>query len=156
MLGMGEFAITTSPGAVLCCIGLGSCIAVCMYDRLVKVGGMIHIVLPHHAGPQDERSVRYANVAVPFLLEQMIKKGGVRERLTVKIAGGAQMTIAAGLKDSFRTGEKNLAEIKEALQKVQLPIAAADTGGNMGRTVRMYIDSGKVAVKTIGGNIKEI
>ncbi len=156
MLGMGEFAVTASPGAMLCCIGLGSCVAVCVYDRMAKVGGMVHIVLPHHPGPPDGNPGRYANIAVPHLLGEVMKKGGAKDRLTIKIAGGAQMVLAPGLKDTFHTGERNLAEVKAALQKEQLPLVAADTGGNMGRTVRMYVDSGKITVRTIGGGVKEL
>jgi chemotaxis protein CheD len=155
VLGMGDYAVTASPGAVLCCIGLGSCIAICVYDHMVKIGGMVHVVLPH-TGTPDGHPMKYANTAVPFLLQEMIKKGGVKDRLTIKIAGGAQMALSPGLRDSFRTGERNLEEIKAALQRERVSIAAGDTGGNMGRTVRMYVDTGKVTVRTIGGSVKEL
>lgn len=66
------------------------------------------------------------------------------------------MTVAAGLRDTFKTGERNLANIKEALEKENLNLAAADVGGNLGRTVRMYLDTGKVTVKTVNGDPREI
>jgi len=155
MLGMGEYAVTASPGAVLCCIGLGSCIAICMYDYVARIGGMVHIVLPH-TGTPDGHPTKYANTAVPFLLQEVVKKGGSRDRLTIKVAGGAQMAIAPGLRDSFHTGERNLEEIKTALQKERVCITAGDTGGSAGRTVRMFVDTGKVTVRTIGGSVKEL
>jgi chemotaxis protein CheD len=156
VLGMGEHAVSASPGAVLACIGLGSCIAVCIYDRLVKVGGMVHVVLPRHDGPVDGNWGKFANTAVPQLLGQVIKNGGMKYRLTVKIAGGAQMTHAPGLRDTFRTGERNLAEVKAALLQENVLLAEADVGGNTGRTVKMYIDTGTITVKTVGGIEREL
>lgn len=156
VVGMGEIVVTASPDAVLSCIGLGSCVAVCAYDRLVKVGGMAHVVLPQHNGLPGSNYAKYADTAVPLLLEEMNKKGGVKSRLIVKIAGGAQMTVAPGLRDTFKTGEKNLAQIMLVLQREKIALAVADTGGNLGRTVRLYVDTGKVTVKTANGIAQEL
>jgi chemotaxis protein CheD len=156
VVGMGEIVVTASPDAVLSCIGLGSCIAVCAYDRLAKVGGMAHVVLPQYNGLPGSNYAKFADTAVPLLLEEMNKKGGVKSRLIVKIAGGAQMTVAPGLRDTFKTGERNLAQIMLVLQRKQIALAAADTGGNLGRTVRLYVDTGKVTVKTANGIAQEL
>lgn len=156
VLGMGEYAVSSAPGTVLTCIGLGSCIAVCIYDRLSRIGGMAHVVLPRHDNPPDGTLGRYANTAVPYLLGQVIQNGGIKSRITVKITGGAQMTQAPGLRDTFKTGERNLAEVKAALEKENIRLAAADVGGTTGRTVRMYIDTGMVTVKTVGGLAREL
>jgi chemotaxis protein CheD len=156
VVGMGEIVVTASPDAVLSCIGLGSCIAVCAYDRLAKVGGMAHVVLPQYNGLPGSNYAKFADTAVPLLLEEMNKKGGVKSRLIVKIAGGAQMTVAPGLRDTFKTGERNLAQIMLVLQGKKIALAAADTGGNLGRTVRLYVDTGKVTVKTANGIAQEL
>jgi chemotaxis protein CheD len=156
VVGMGEIVVTASPDAVLSCIGLGSCIAVCAYDRLAKVGGMAHVVLPQYNGLPGSNYAKFADTAVPLLLEEMNKKGSVKSRLIVKIAGGAQMTVAPGLRDTFKTGERNLAQIMLVLQRKQIALAAADTGGNLGRTVRLYVDTGKVTVKTANGIAQEL
>jgi chemotaxis protein CheD len=156
VLGMGELSVSSSVSAVLTCIGLGSCIAVCIYDRLAKVGGMVHVVLPRRDGPPDNNPGRYANIAVPHLLGLVLNNGGMKHRLTVKIAGGAQMTTAPGLRDTFRTGERNLAEVKAALEHENISLAAADVGGTMGRTVKLYVESGKITVKTVGGIAREL
>ena len=156
IVGMGELRVSGSPDAILSCIGLGSCIAVFAYDRLVKVGGLVHIVLPRYDGADGNGNIKYANIAVPHLLAEVEKQGAIRSRLTVKIAGGAQMTQAPGLRDTFRTGERNLAEVMAALLKEKVPMAAADTGGTAGRTVKMYLATGKVMVKTVGGVAREL
>ena len=156
VVGMGEIVVTASPDAVLSCIGLGSCIAVCAYDRLAKVGGMAHVVLPQYNGLPGSNYAKFADTAVPLLLEEMNKKCGVKSRLIVKIAGGAQMTVAPGLRDTFKTGERNLAQIILVLKREKIALAAADTGGNLGRTVRLYVDTGKVTVKTVHGIAQEL
>lgn len=156
VVGMGEFIVSSSPEVILACIGLGSCIAVCVYDRIVKVGGMAHVVLPKCDGVSAINPGRYADTAVPHLLNEVVASGGTKSRLVVKIAGGAQMTQAPGLRDTFKTGERNLAEVSAALKRENISLAAADTGGNMGRTVKMYLDTGRVTAKTVGGIDREL
>jgi len=156
VVGLGDLAVSASPAAVLTCIGLGSCIAVCAYDNVANVGGMVHIVLPKFHGNNANDYAKFADTGVPLLFKEVIKKGGEKSRLAVKIAGGAQMTVAPGLRDTFKTGEKNLVQILLILEKEGIGLKAADIGGNLGRTVKMYIDTGKVTVKTINGTPREI
>ena len=156
VVGMGEIFVTDSPTAVLSCFGLGSCVAVCAYDNQEKFGGMAHIVLPQNNNLPGNNPAKFADTAVPLLLDEMIKRGGVKNRIIIKIAGGAQMTLAPGLRDTFKTGERNLAQIYLVLQRENIALAAADTGGNLGRTVKMYIGTGRVTVKTAYGVAQEI
>ena len=156
VVGMGEFIVTASPDAVLSCIGLGSCVAVCVYDFQEKIGGMAHIVLPNHNGLPGGNHAKFADTAVPLLLNEMIRKGGLKSRLVVKIAGGAQMSLAPWLRDTFRTGERNLAQVVSALQKEKIALAAADTGGTVGRTVKLHVNTGQVTVKTASGVPQEL
>ena len=156
VVGMGELIVSDSPNAVIACIGLGSCIAVCVHDRLAKVGGMVHVVLPQSNGANGGNPAKFADTAVPLLLGEVVKNGGARSRLIVKIAGGAQMTLAPGLRDTFKTGDRNTAQIIEALKRERISLAAADTGGNSGRTVKMYLDTGKITVRTVNGITREL
>jgi len=156
IVGMGEILVTASPNAVLSCIGLGSCVAVCAYDSRERIGGMAHIVLPQNHGLPGNNPAKFADTAVPLLLNEMIRKGCIKSRLIVKIAGGAQMTLAPGLRDTFKTGERNLTQILLVLQRENVAIAAVDTGGTVGRTVKMYVGTGQVTVKTAYGAPREI
>ena len=156
VIGMGEVVVTSNPGMVLTCIGLGSCIAVCAYDQVVKLGGMIHIVLPVHHSDNPQEFSKYADTGVPLMLAKMIQNGANKDRLVVKIAGGAQMTISPGHKDTFKTGEKNMLAILAALEKVSIGLSAADVGGTLGRTVKMHVSTGMVTVKTVNGTEREI
>ncbi len=156
VVGMGEVVVSAVPSVVLTCIGLGSCIAVCVYDKVAKIGGMVHIVLPEHHGSNPNDFSKYADTGVPLLMAKVIKSGGDKSRFVVKIAGGAQMTVSPGLKDTFRTGERNLIQIMATLEKLGMGLSAADVGGNLGRTVKLHIDTGKVMVKTVNGIEREI
>jgi chemotaxis protein CheD len=156
VIGMGEHAVSNSAGVVLTCIGLGSCIAVAAYDKVAKIGGMIHIVLARHQGSSTSDLGKFADTGVPLLLNEIITKGANKSRLIVKIAGGAQMTIAPGLRDTFKTGERNLVQILYSLEQEDVGLKAADVGGNLGRTVKLHIDTGIVTVKTVNGIEREI
>ena len=156
VVGMGELHLGKHPCPPLSCLGLGSCIAICAYDPIPKVGGMVHIVLPDSNGKEEDVQAKYANTAIPLLLHQMAKQGGCRSRMIIKLVGGAQMSLAPGINSAFKTGERNLAMTEQALAKENLSIAASDTGGNRGRTVKMYMDTGRVTVKIAGGEEKEL
>jgi chemotaxis protein CheD len=156
VIGMGEYAVSSSASVILTCIGLGSCIAVCAYDRVAKIGGMIHIVLPQHHGTSTADFTKFADTGIPILFNEMFKNGGEKSRLTVKIARGAQMTVAPGLRDTFKTGERNLVQILTTLEQQGLGLKAAEVGGNLGRTVKFHIDTGMITVKTVNGIPKEI
>lgn len=156
-VGLGEVSVTDNPSVSLACFGLGSCIGLCAYDPVAKVAGMAHIVLPesNHSG-QGETSTKFAGVAVPVLLEEMRKLGALKSRLIVKLVGGAQMILSLEFDSSFEMGLRNLKMTKKALTIEGIRPVASDTGGNQGRTVWLYADSGRVMVRTAGQAAKEL
>jgi chemotaxis protein CheD len=157
VVGMGEIAISKEPSSVLTCLGLGSCIALCIYDPISKIGGMVHIVLPQTASSETEHSpAKYADTAVPHLIAEMVKLGALKMRMVVKIAGGAQMSLASGLIGVFKTGERNLEMVLAALDKERLTVAGMDVGGNKGRTVHLYPATGKVTTRSAGEQPREL
>lgn len=156
VIGMGEMHVTEKPSAVLSCIGIGSCIAICAYDRVSKITGMVHVVLPSSNCANDNNKAKYADTAVPALVEEMTRMGALRSRISVKIAGGAQMTAAAAIKNVFKTGERNAAEVMASLKRESISLLASDVGGSNGRTVTIYAASGKVTTRTVGSVAREI
>lgn len=155
-MGMGEIIVSALPDTVITCVGLGSCIAVCAHDKLARVGGMAHVVLPKSHGIKVDNPAKFADTAVPLLLKEITKLGAMRDRLIIKIAGGAKVALAPGIKDIFNTGEKNITHVIEALKKENIALAAADTGGNLGRTVKLYLNTGKITIKTVNGIVSEL
>ena len=73
MVGLGEVKISKDPETVLACLGLGSCVAITVFDPVAKIGGMAHVVLPESRGRSGEKAGRYADVAIPQLLEKLKK-----------------------------------------------------------------------------------
>ena len=156
-VGLGEVCVTKNPSTSLACFGLGSCISLCAYDPVSKVAGMAHIVLPEsdHSNP-GKVSTKYADIAVPVLLEEMHKHGATKSRLIAKLVGGAQMIQAAGFDAALEMGARNLEMTRKALASEGVHLSAADTGGSQGRSVWLSADSGKVMVRTAGMECKEL
>ena len=151
-VGIGELRASKDPGEVLVAYGLGSCIGVCLYDPEAKVAGLAHVMLPSSAEALSQRPLsKFADYAIPMLLDEVGKLGAAPRRLICKIAGGAQMLTAPGFStNGFNVGERNAEAVKAALQRHRVPLLKADTGGHRGRTLSIYPVSGKVMVRTIG------
>lgn len=151
MLSLGQLRAAQGEGIVLISLGLGSCVALCAYDPVSKVGGMAHMVLPERSSNgATEPSPKFVDCAIPMLFEEMEKLGAVRSRLDVKIVGGAQMLQLQDDAGLFNIGGRNVEAAKTILAGLGVPLAAAETGGKKGRTVRLFLDSGKVVASHVG------
>ncbi len=128
---------------------LGSCIGVAVYDRVAKIGGLLHFQLPtaRQGVRQSQSPFMYADTGMKLLLEQMVALGGNVKRMQVKIAGGAAM-----LNDSktFAIGKRNHAAIRQVLWKNGLFIEKEDVGGESPRNMQLKIEDGSVSIKTQG------
>lgn len=147
--------VTNEADAVLVCLGLGSCVAVCAYDPIAKVAGMAHIVLPvtiNGAAPHP----KFADAAIPMIIQQMQELGALKFRVVVKIVGGAQMVGANGTIGVMNIGTHNVEVVRDTLTQQGLDIRAADTGGHHGRTARFFADTGTVLVSKAGGTSHEL
>ena len=154
-VGLGVLAVTDEKGKGLSALGLGSCIGVAAYDPKVRVAGMVHVMLPDAGissapGPAG----KYANTAIPALLDAMQRLGAAPNRLIIKIAGGAQMFASGG--GNLNIGARNAVAVRAALAAAKLTIRAADTGGNAGRTLELWVDDGRTTVRAAGKAAFEI
>lgn len=155
-IGMAELRAIVFPD-IITTLGLGSCVGIVIYDPILKVGGMAHIMLPYAVEIRDNINLaKFADTGIPKLVEEIKKLGGIQGRLVAKIAGGAQMFAISQTNDIMRVGYRNVISTKETLEKLGIPLIAEDTGGNVGRTIEFYTETGKLMVKTIGLGIKEI
>lgn len=156
-VGMAELVVVSAP-AKLVTLGLGSCIGLVVFDSAAKVAGMVHIMLPDSRGAKTiEKVGKFADTAVPALLDEMIKKGASKARMKAKIAGGAQMFALPGAQTDFlAVGARNVKETTDMLAKVGIPLIASDTGGNKGRTVEFSTDNWILTIKTLGKGKSEI
>ena len=146
-VGVAQIKIAHSP-AILRTI-LGSCVGICIYDRIKKIGGLAHILLPTDTST-GKAIEKFADTAVPFLVQQLLKEGAKKEFLSAKIAGGASMFKFDASVSLGQIGERNIEESKKILQKLQIPVLEEDSGGNSGRVIDFFIIDGHLKIKAAG------
>lgn len=155
-VGMADLNCVYAPG-ILTTLGLGSCVGICLHEKESKISGMVHIMLPYSTQIKNNSNpAKFADTGIERLLNQMIKMGAKHSKIVSKIAGGAQMFNFNDTSDIMRIGTRNVSATKEILKKLNIPLVAEDTGGNYGRTIELYSESGKLLIKTIGYGIKQI
>ena len=129
MIGIGEYRVGSFP---MMTIGLGSCIGLTMYDPNLKLGAMVHIMLPESAGRMD-RPGKYVDTAVPLLVNELVALGCKNRSIVAKIAGGACMFEYFGT--NLNIGERNAGKVRILLKEHHIQLAAEDVGGKVGRSV---------------------
>jgi len=148
MVRMGELAISDTPGDVLVSLGLGSCIGLAVVDKRAGVAGLAHIVLPATTGaPKPEAMNKFADHAVPALVDGMVERGASRVFMQASLVGGASMFAGAGLE----VGARNADAVRELVTGRRVPVVAEAVGGSKGRTVKVDVTSGAVSVREAGG-----
>lgn len=156
-VGIGEIIVSHNPD-VLKALGIGSCVAVILYDKEAHIGGLAHVMLPEskdyvgriHNSRSIDNLTRYADIAIPKMIDDMEKAGANIKSIRAKIAGGAQMF--PDIKgDIGNVGIRNADAVKKSLKEKNIHIEAEDIGGNFGRSVRFDITTQKVSIKTIIG-----
>jgi len=150
-VGMADLVVVSSP-AKLVTLGLGSCIGMVIFDATAKIAGMAHIMLPDSTGSKGSEKIgKFADIAVPAVIDEMIKKGASKARMKAKIAGGAQMFALPGTQTDFlAVGSRNVKETTAMLAKMGIPLVASDTGGNKGRTIEFSTTTWMLSIKTLG------
>ncbi len=156
-VGMADLKIVSEPD-VLTTLGLGSCVGIALYDKVTKIAGLAHIMLPDSSQIKNNQNLaKFADTAINLLVSEMIQKGAGPGRLTAKISGGSQMfSFGSNGSDLMKIGYRNVVATKEILSKLRIPILSEDTGGNYGRTIEFYSENGNLLVKTIGHGVKII
>jgi chemotaxis protein CheD len=150
MVRIGELAVSGAADDVLVAIGLGSCIGLVVVDRGRRVAGLAHIMLPDSAsGSSGGPPARFADVAIPKLLDGVLKQGGSRSSLEAVLVGGASMFSTTAV--TLDIGSRNSAATKVALDALRIPIRASATGGTKGRTVRVRVGANQVVAREVGG-----
>lgn len=154
---MADLNIAKAPN-VLKTTGLGSCVGIALYDKQNKIGGLAHIMLPSSklAANEQINNAKYADTAVPILVDSMIKLGADRRSITGKLAGGSQMFQFKSANDMLRIGPRNVEASKLILKDLGIPIIAEDTGGSIGRTIELDLSSGILQIRTANKGVTEI
>ncbi len=142
----GEYYVTCH-GEMITTV-LGSCVSACIRDRVMGIGGMNHFMLPHSDYTRDEdlltTGARYGSYAMEQLINEILKHGGSRKYLEVKIFGGGQ--VMANMTD---VGKKNIAFVREYLHAENLEVVSEDLGDRFPRRVAYFPETGAVKVKKL-------
>jgi chemotaxis protein CheD len=125
---------------------LGSCVAVCLIDVKLKIGGINHYMLPLWNG-QGLASPKFGNIAINKLIEKMISLGCSKHNLQAKVFGGGNIFESNLLQ--FQIGERNITIANEMLMEHQIRIISSSTGGNLGRKIQFNTQTGEVIQKMI-------
>lgn len=149
-VGLGEIAVSQNRDEILVAFGLGSCVGIGAYDPIKGIAGLLHAVLPEPLNGSDLASTKYVGNGINKLLDDMVKKGAVKERLIVRMAGGANMLTSPGLSKTFDIGTRNIAMAQNILESLKLKVVSQNVGGNIGRTFRVYVVDGKMTIRMIG------
>ena len=148
-VGIGDMKFTRGDSRIIT-YALGSCIGIALYDPMIKLGALVHIMLPERVN-SDANIFKYADTGVRETLRKLYAYGAVKHRLTAKIAGGAKMFDMKGKSSAMgNIGERNAQMVKRVLMQEGIRIVKEDTGANYARTMSIDLASGMVLVKTFG------
>ncbi len=136
-----DYIVTSQPVAIVTL--LGSCVAACVYDPALQLGGMNHFMLPD--GDTRDVSARYGMHAMELLINELLKRGARRSRLQAKTFGGGN--VLRGFQDPI--GTRNAEFVLEYLQAERIPLIAQDLGDIFPRKVCFFAQSGRTLVKRL-------
>ena len=155
-VGMADLKAGKSPDSIIS-YGLGSCVGIALYDAQTKIGGLAHIMLPDSTQARaTDNQAKFADTALPVLLDQLISLGAAKSRITAKIAGGSQMFSFVQATDIMRIGDRNSEAVRTVLKNLSIKLLAEDVGGNYGRTVELMLDTGIFVIKTVDKGEKKL
>ncbi|WP_257300145.1 chemotaxis protein CheD [Haloarchaeobius sp. FL176] len=152
-VGISEFVVRGKESTeTLKSYGLGSCLAIALYDPDSGIGGLAHVMLPDGdtADGADTQPGKYADTAIRAMLRRMVEKGAAYTSVEAKIAGGSDMFEFESFGDGV--GNRNVAAAKEELGKLGVPIIGEDVGGQRGRTVEFDVGTGTLQIRTADGD----
>lgn len=145
---VADYAVASE--GVIATIGLGSCVAIVLYDPIAHIGGLAHILLPDVSMSRDRSNpAKFPSTIVPILIEEMRRLGASQKRLRAKIVGGASMFGNLIPNAAMNIGERNVLAVRDVLGGAKIPIVAADTGSDHGRSVYLSVDDGRVEVRSL-------
>ena len=125
---------------------LGSCVSVCLHDSTLGYGAINHFILPYWNG-QDLVTMKYGNMSIIRILEEMLLFGCKYENIVAKLYGGAE--VLKGMAVNFHIGSRNLQVATDILNEFKIPILVSDIGGNRGRKITFNTLTGEVECEII-------
>lgn len=150
-VGISDYKTAQAPNKLIT-VGLGSCIGTIIYDERSKIGGLSHIMLPDSrffAGRQEIKVAKFADLAIPEMVEEIKKQTTRRPQLKAKIVGGASMFDFGKNQLGQGIGERNIEAVEKILEELSIDIVAKHVGGNKGRTMLVDLADFSTMVRTV-------
>ena len=146
-IGIADMKLARGQG-MLITYALGSCIGICLHDPMLKLGALIHIMLPVNMETNRTNTMKYADTGLRETLRQMEAMGAKRVRITAKIAGGAKMFETGASLGNI--GQRNIESVHLNLKKEGIRLLKEDVGGSVARTLLFDVNSGLGCVRCYG------
>jgi chemotaxis protein CheD len=156
VVGISDCKVSNDPDSALVTYALGSCIAVALYDPAAKIGGLLHYMLPESsldAQKAQQNPYMFADTGIQALFQAMAAQGAQPRRMVVRLAGGAQVLDSQGV---FQIGKRNYLAARKILWKAGVLISAEAVGGEVSRTIRLDLATGRMWIREAGGVEKEM
>ena len=125
---------------------LGSCVAICLWDKVNKIGGMNHYMLPHWNG-NGLASPKYGSIAIEKLIKKMLEQGSSLKYLEAKVFGGGE--VLGTESTMFNIGKRNVELAEDVLREFKINIIAKSVGGVNGRKILFCTKTGTVRQKYV-------
>lgn len=148
-VGIADMKMTRQEG-ILITYALGSCIGVSFYDPMIKLGALLHIMLPEKSGAKDGNVYKFADTGIRETLRKLTAFGATKSRMVCKIAGGAKMFEMKGSGGLGNIGERNAQNVKRILMSEGLRVHSEDVGANFARTMLLDVATGQVYIRSAG------
>lgn len=146
IVGVADLKATNKVNGVLTTYALGSCVGVTCYDRVNRTGALLHAMLPDSKKISQAKPVpaMFLDTGLQELLQCMRRLGSNPDRCEFKVFGGARVLHA---EDYFNIGTRNVAMMQELALLYRLNVVAWEVGGQTNRTIRLYLDDGRVHLR---------
>lgn len=149
IIGIADMKMAKGTGTLIT-YALGSCIGICLYDAVTKVGALIHIMLPLNMETGRTHPMKYADTGIRETLKMMESLGASRSRITAKIAGGAKMFEISGGGSLGNVGQRNIESVYMVLKRENIKLLKEDVGGTIARTLSFDVSNGTGCVRSHG------
>ncbi|MBS1792381.1 MAG: chemotaxis protein CheD [Acidobacteria bacterium] len=149
IIGIADMKISSRSDDILITYALGSCLGITIFDPIAKVGGLLHVMLPAsivNPAKAANNPYMFVDTGVPELFKACYKAGAKKERLVLKVAGGASLQNNED-SDQFQIGKRNFLMLRKLLWKNNVLIKAHDVGENFSRTMLLEMSTGNVILK---------